>query len=331
MPFAKLDKGFNRSSMMLEEPMVRLVFLHMLAECDFNGAVEMGPKMMAKNFSIPLPDVEKALGRLNSPDDESRSPDHEGRRIVPLGDGLVGWQIVNYVAYRDARDDDDRREYKRRWQAEKRREDRERRQTGTPVDTCGQRRQTGTPVDSVDLSEEDLEREVEKRGKESVAVPPERTTDSALKRAPRKKTARDVEIEWRVERVYERLCRRRRMFLENRNGSAPGRPPALTPELRKAIVASLKDYDGDLLAKEDRGRWERDSLVAASGEGLWLSWWHTGRDPETGGKMYVEPMRAFSRYRKEGAHGCETFPEIYFAARDYHERRAAEKRRGGET
>lgn len=51
---------------------------------------------------------------LESPDDESRSPEEQGRRIVRLDEHRAwGWCVVNYCKYRAIRDEDDRREQNR--------------------------------------------------------------------------------------------------------------------------------------------------------------------------------------------------------------------------
>ena len=58
--------------------------------------------------------VRAALDLLESPDDESRSPEEQGRRIIRMDEHRAwGWLVVNYVKYRSIRDEEDRREQNR--------------------------------------------------------------------------------------------------------------------------------------------------------------------------------------------------------------------------
>src|SRR5207247_2600082 len=59
-----------------------------------------------------------ALAKLGSPDPLSRTPDEDGRRIVPLDEGREwGWRLVNYMRYRLIRDQEGRRQQGREAQA----------------------------------------------------------------------------------------------------------------------------------------------------------------------------------------------------------------------
>ena len=54
------------------------------------------------------------LVELGRPDPKSRSPGHEGRRIISVDSHRDwGWIIVNYVHYRAIRDEESRRAYNR--------------------------------------------------------------------------------------------------------------------------------------------------------------------------------------------------------------------------
>ena len=102
-----------------------LVFTNLLAHCDKHGEVDMHPKAIAEEVGLSVSDVRVTLAMLESPDDESRSPDCEGRRIVRLDEHRDwGWRVVNYLKYRAIRDEDDRREQNRqaqeRWRARQR-------------------------------------------------------------------------------------------------------------------------------------------------------------------------------------------------------------------
>jgi hypothetical protein len=314
--FAKLDKGILDSSLMDEDPMTRLVFILMLAAADRHGVVEMTPGRLAKRIGLDLSTVVAALERLTRPDEDSKSPDEDGRRLVPLGEGQRGWRIVNYVRYRDARDDEERRRYKTEWQRRKR--------ATESTDVHGG--QCGHLWTSVDLLEErEKRREGEEKTQEFGGDPP----DLAPEVGPKKRRAKkDEELDWRVFRVHERLCARRHAVLVYLQGSAPGAPPALHPKLRNQIRTALVEFDADMLGTEDRERWERDSRVAAAGEGLWMNTYNNGSDQaNTSGRRYVEPARAFTQFRKEGPHGVEQHSETFFRKRARDEARARANRR----
>jgi hypothetical protein len=95
-----------------------LVFTNLLAHCDKDGIVDMHPRAIAEEVGLTPDQVRDALLVLESPDDESRSPEEQGRRIVRLDEHRAwGWRVVNYLKYRAIRNEDDRREQNRLSQA----------------------------------------------------------------------------------------------------------------------------------------------------------------------------------------------------------------------
>lgn len=95
-----------------------LVFTNLLAHADMEGRVDIHPRAIAEEVGLTVEEVKKALLVLESTDDESRSPEEQGRRIVRLDEHRAwGWIVVNYVKYRSIRNEDDRREQNRRSQA----------------------------------------------------------------------------------------------------------------------------------------------------------------------------------------------------------------------
>ncbi len=100
---------------------VRLVFEDFLKLADWHGVVDMTPESIARRTNVPLDIVKAGIAALCAPDPQSRTPDHEGRRLIPLADNRDwGWQIVNYKSYREMRDEDAKREYMRGWMRNKR-------------------------------------------------------------------------------------------------------------------------------------------------------------------------------------------------------------------
>jgi hypothetical protein len=99
-----------------------LVFTNLLAHADQSGRVDIHPRAIAEEVGLSEDSVRVALGFLEAVDEESRSPENEGRRIVLLdGHRAWGWQIVNYGKYRAIKNEDDRREQNRlaqeRWRS----------------------------------------------------------------------------------------------------------------------------------------------------------------------------------------------------------------------
>jgi hypothetical protein len=91
-----------------------LVFTNLLAHADKTGIVDIHPRAIADEVGLPEPDVRIALLRLEAPDEESRTPDEDGRRIIRTDAHRVwGWRIVNHAKYRAIRNEDDRREQNR--------------------------------------------------------------------------------------------------------------------------------------------------------------------------------------------------------------------------
>ena len=95
-----------------------LVFTNLLAHCDKDGIADIHPRAIAEEVGLTSEQVRAALDVLESPDDESRSPEEQGRRIIRMDEHRAwGWRVVNYAKYRAIRNEDDRREQNREAQA----------------------------------------------------------------------------------------------------------------------------------------------------------------------------------------------------------------------
>lgn len=78
------------------------------------GTVDKHFRAIAEEVGLDIERVKAAITFLESPDEESRSPEQDGRRLIPLDEHRSwGWQIVNYGKYRAIRNEDDRREQNR--------------------------------------------------------------------------------------------------------------------------------------------------------------------------------------------------------------------------
>lgn len=111
----------------------------MLALADKYGVVEGSIPGLADMARLSIAETQESLLLLHSPDEFSRTTDHEGRRVKTI-DG--GWQILNHGKYREKMNADERREYLRIKKAESR-ERQENRST-----TVNNRQQSSTPVPS---------------------------------------------------------------------------------------------------------------------------------------------------------------------------------------
>lgn len=108
--FTKLSKSIVLSSVWAEPDAVRLTWITMLALADPEGYVGASVPGLASAARVPLDACEKALESFLAPDPYSRSKEHEGRRIE-VAEG--GWRILNYRAYWEGRDPEERRRQNR--------------------------------------------------------------------------------------------------------------------------------------------------------------------------------------------------------------------------
>lgn len=104
-----------------------LVFTNLIAHADSVGNVDKHYRAIAEETGISIDRVKAAIANLEAPDPESRSPEEEGKRLIPLDEHRAwGWNIVNYAKYRSIRNEEDRREQNRlaqeRFRAKKRAE-----------------------------------------------------------------------------------------------------------------------------------------------------------------------------------------------------------------
>jgi len=104
------------------KPDDQLVFVFMLASADADGVVDVVPSIIAHQTGLELDRVQGAISRLMEADPESRTTDHEGRRLLAVGERSWGWKIVNYKKYRAMRDDRERREQNQKAQEKRRRQ-----------------------------------------------------------------------------------------------------------------------------------------------------------------------------------------------------------------
>lgn len=106
----------------MEQPIeVRYTFIMLLAIADPTGRVVGTDVAIARRLNMPLDSFVNSVKHLGEPDPDSNSKEEEGRRVIP-SDSERGYQLVNYIKYRNLKDEEEKREYMREYMR-KRRED----------------------------------------------------------------------------------------------------------------------------------------------------------------------------------------------------------------
>ncbi len=128
--FTKLFGSILDSSVWEEEDRTRLVWIALMAMADRDGVVHASLPGLARRARVPREDTEAALEKFLAPDPDSRTPDHEGRRIEVV---RGGWRLLNHAEYRRRQSDEDRREKAADRQRRKREREKKSRQESRPV------------------------------------------------------------------------------------------------------------------------------------------------------------------------------------------------------
>lgn len=115
--FTKLSESIVASTVWGYDSDTRVVWVTMLAIADATGVVRASVPGLARLAVVSVEAARKALDIFLSPDPDSRDKSNEGRRIEVI-DG--GWLILNYLKYRNYRDDDARRLHNREYQKKSR-------------------------------------------------------------------------------------------------------------------------------------------------------------------------------------------------------------------
>ena len=136
--YTKLHASILTSTIWLESDHVRIVWITLLALANKDGIVQGSVPGLASVARVPVDKAREAITRLLSPDPDSRSHTVEGRRIEEI---QGGWRLINFEYYRKLHSEEQRKEYKRLWMAEKRKE-------STTVHNCPQE----STLDNVDTS-----------------------------------------------------------------------------------------------------------------------------------------------------------------------------------
>lgn len=105
--YTKLWSSLIQSTVWREDMHVKVVWITMLALSDQHGLVMSSVPGLADAARVSIGQCVEALDKLSSPDEWSRTKEHEGRRIEAC-DG--GWLLLNHGKYRSMQDAEERRE-----------------------------------------------------------------------------------------------------------------------------------------------------------------------------------------------------------------------------
>jgi len=93
-------------------------FMILITFANKEGEVNITISALSGKTNVPQKILKKGIEVLSAPDEETRTPAFDGRRIIPIdSDRSWGWKIVNYEKYAKARDIAAVRQY---WAEEKR-------------------------------------------------------------------------------------------------------------------------------------------------------------------------------------------------------------------
>lgn len=151
------------------------LWLVLLAMADRHGVIDAHPSYISAASGIHQDDVEDCIRRFCEPDPASRTPDDDGRRLIPLEGRGFGWRIVNHGKYRE-------KARKQAWDAERTASgrDAERKRLSRRVPTCPDSPDASrlSPLSDTD-TDTDSEREGSAEGRSPTAAPPPAVTSGA--------------------------------------------------------------------------------------------------------------------------------------------------------
>lgn len=98
--YVKVYESILQSTIWLEAPETKIVWITMLTLKDKEGVVHASIPGLANTAGVTLEACEVAINRFLSPDPYSRTKEFDGRRIREV-DG--GWLLINHAKYRDLR------------------------------------------------------------------------------------------------------------------------------------------------------------------------------------------------------------------------------------
>lgn len=101
--FGKLYEQTFTGSMAGAGAVVFSVWAYVVAHLRPPGIVELNPLILAAAIGVDRAEVERAIEYLSSPDEMSRTKEHEGRRLLKEGQFL--YRAPNFDRYRNGNDE----------------------------------------------------------------------------------------------------------------------------------------------------------------------------------------------------------------------------------
>lgn len=86
---------------LVEDWRALVTFQQMIILCDADGIIDMTADAISNRTGIPLEYIKAGIEILESTDENSRTPDLEGRRIILIDEHRSwGWYVVNHSKYK---------------------------------------------------------------------------------------------------------------------------------------------------------------------------------------------------------------------------------------
>ena len=93
-----IHSRITRSSLMEAPITARYIFFMFISQTDGTGFVQGTVPGLAREFHVPTEEFRECVEILESPDPDSGSLEHEGRRLKKV---QGGWVVLNYQKYTD--------------------------------------------------------------------------------------------------------------------------------------------------------------------------------------------------------------------------------------
>ena len=116
--YGKLFESTFSGSMCGHGSTIFAVWCYAIAHVKPDASVEINPRILTAVLGDSLDKIEAALEFLQRADPRSRSKEEDGKRLIREGE--FSFRLVNFEAYNTMRNEDERRAYNRRKQAEHR-------------------------------------------------------------------------------------------------------------------------------------------------------------------------------------------------------------------
>ena len=117
--YVKIHEQIFSSSIMEENVETRYIWFCLLTLADKEGFIDMTVPAIARRINISDITVASAIDKFMKPDPSSRTATADGRRLEKVRESF-GWKIINYIYYRDLRNEQSRREYMKEYMKNRR-------------------------------------------------------------------------------------------------------------------------------------------------------------------------------------------------------------------